>query len=210
MSKAIFLGSFNPPHIGHLNCIKSVANSDIIKQLNIDAIHIIPCYQNPNKSKSTEYLDRYKMCTLEFAHLNIESNVDIFVDDIEGEIKSTYTYELIDYLHSGKDNFIDDDFWWIITEETYEELLRNNWKESVKLLDENKFIIIHYESQPGWLHRNYAKAVKEQRIVYIELNNENVNIHSTNIREMIKNNENVDSYINLGTCTYINEHNLYR
>ena len=52
MSKAIFLGSFNPPHKGHYNCIKSVIESGQLEYLGIDKIHIIPCWQNPNKNPS--------------------------------------------------------------------------------------------------------------------------------------------------------------
>ena len=91
MTRAIFLGSFNPPHKGHVNCIKSVIESNIIKELNIDKIHVIPCWQNPNKSKSIDFYDRYKMCIHEFTLLLD----NCLVDDIESLLKPTYTYELI-------------------------------------------------------------------------------------------------------------------
>ena len=89
MSKAIFLGSFNPPHRGHVNCLKSVINSGLMKELNIDKIHIIPCYQNPNKSQVKNpvwnFWRRYKLCTLEFSGL-FEF---VAIDDIEMLINKT-------------------------------------------------------------------------------------------------------------------------
>ena len=121
MTRAIFLGSFNPPHKGHVNCIKSVIKSNIIKQLNIDKIHVIPCWQNPNKSKSIDFYDRYKMCIYEFTSLSD----NCLVDDIESLLKPTYTYELINYFKENKDYLINADFWWIVTEETIEELIDN-------------------------------------------------------------------------------------
>ena len=51
MGKAIFLGSFNPPHKGHYEVVKSVIDSGIMDDFNIENIHVIPCYQNPNKAK---------------------------------------------------------------------------------------------------------------------------------------------------------------
>ena len=141
MSKAIFLGTFNPPHNGHVNCIKSVIRSGILNQFNIDKIHIIPCWQNPNKEDFDDpklrFWQRYKMCTLEFTGLNEYC----IIDDIEAKIQPQYTYNLIEYFKSGKDKFIDD-FWWIITAETFKELLCGKWYNSEKLINENKFIIL--------------------------------------------------------------------
>ena len=141
MSKAIFLGTFNPPHNGHVNCIKSVIRSGILNQFNIDKIHIIPCWQNPNKEDFDDpklrFWQRYKMCTLEFSGLNEYC----IIDDIEAKIQPQYTYNLIEYFKSGKDKFIND-FWWIITAETFKELLCGKWYNSEKLINENKFIIL--------------------------------------------------------------------
>ena len=96
-------------------------------------------------------------------------------------------------------------------EETYQELLSYKWKESKRLLDNNKFFILYYEKPFNWFNRHYLKALRELRIESIPIINEsNMNIHSTQLREKIANNENVYPYINLGTQTYINQNHLYK
>ncbi len=47
MKKAIFGGSFDPPHIGHLEIIKQALTS-----LDIDTLIVVPAFLNPFKSKS--------------------------------------------------------------------------------------------------------------------------------------------------------------
>ena len=210
MSKAIFLGTFNPPHNGHVNCIKSVIRSGILNQFNIDKIHIIPCWQNPNKEDFDDpklrFWQRYKMCTLEFVGLNEYC----IIDDIEAKIQPQYTYNLIEYLKSGKDKFIED-FWWIITAETFKELLCGKWYNSEKLINENKFIILIPDNLSDDEYNEIVKYVNnDSKYQFIDLLNDPMaNMHSTKLREMIKNNENVYPYINLDTELYIKHHSLY-
>ena len=210
MSKAIFLGTFNPPHNGHVNCIKSVIRSGILNQFNIDKIHIIPCWQNPNKEDFDDpklrFWQRYKMCTLEFVGLNEYC----IIDDIEAKIQPQYTYNLIEYLKSGKDKFIED-FWWIITAETFKELLCGKWYNSEKLINENKFIILIPDNLSDDEYNEIVKYTNnDSKYQFIDLPNDPMaNMHSTKLREMIKNNENVYPYINLDTELYIKHHSLY-
>lgn len=210
MSKAIFLGTFNPPHNGHVNCIKSVIRSGILNQFNIDKIHIIPCWQNPNKEDFDDpklrFWQRYKMCTLEFVGLNEYC----IIDDIEAKIQPQYTYNLIEYLKSGKDKFIED-FWWIITAETFKELLCGKWYNSEKLINENKFIILIPDNLSDDEYNEIVKYTNnDSKYQFIDLINDPMaNMHSTKLREMIKNNENVYPYINLDTELYIKHHSLY-
>ena len=119
MSRAIFLGSFNPPHKGHYNVVKSVIDSGIMTELNIEKTHIIPCFQNPNKDKfNVPFIKRYQMVLFMFGSLIREGLV--YPDDIEDQLYQhpQYTYELIDWFNSGNDEYInknDEGFWWIIT-----------------------------------------------------------------------------------------------
>ena len=62
MRIGLFLGSFNPPHIGHVNIVREVLNSKLV-----DTVWIIPAYQNPNKNvdPSENFSHRYNMCHLQ-------------------------------------------------------------------------------------------------------------------------------------------------
>lgn len=214
--KAIFLGTFNPPHKGHKDVIDSVISyfSKFQRKEQLESIHIIPCWQNPNKSKSTEYWDRYKMCQLELVPLFDSMDILCYIDDIEAKLKPEYTYELIRYFHSNSDEYIKDDFWWIITTETLLEIVNGQWKNGEYLLKNNKFIWVYTENPNGDLNElkileYFNKIGKDSKdYIYVPLVS-TCDIHSTQLREMIKNKENVDKYINLGVRTYIQLKQLY-
>lgn len=197
--KAIFLGSFNPPHKGHLNCIQSVIDSNVMNQFGIDKIHIIPCWQNPNKPKQIPFIKRYQMVLFMFGDL-IGQEI-VCPDDIEETIKPEYTYQLISYLKSNQDEYIKDDFWWIITEETYMELIEGKWKESDWLLENNNFIIV-YENE----HNKFLWG--GERCIRVKLKG-NMNIHSTLLRDKVKNGESIEEYTSIEIEKYIKENNLY-
>ena len=204
--RAIFLGTFNPPHVGHRNCVKSVISSGLLQKLNIDKIHIIPCWQNPNKdefdNQELRFWQRYKMCISEFAGLS----EFCIIDDIEEKIRPHYTYQLFNYLKSGKEDIIGKDFWWIITAETFNELLANKWKNSDELLHDNKFILVQNYGTNIFIPEDILDTCE---IHYVTLNS-NCNIHSTEIRNNFWINAKYDIYINKETCNYIIEQNLYK
>lgn len=214
--RAIFLGSFNPPHSGHVNCIKSVINSGVLNDLNIDKIHIIPCYQNPNKSQVKDpdwnFWQRYKLCTLEFSGLS----EFVVIDDIEMLINKTdcnksYTYNLINYFKGGHDRMIKPGFWWIITHETFQELKEGKWYKSKELLENNRFIIVVPNDELAKEYLINEGASQFRKIV--KLNEvENSDKHSTQLREMIKNDddENVRKYMKFETWMHIKKSKIYK
>ena len=198
MGKAIFLGSFNPPHKGHYEVVKSIIDSGIMDDFNIEKIHVIPCYQNPNKAKfNTSFIARYKMCELMFTDLIISDKV--IIDDIENYIKPKYTYDLIQYINTNNNSTIQKGFWWIITVETMKELMEQKWKNSKELLYENNFIVVGKDKKE-WNNllnqfRNYKSTIRAK---FIKLNKV-YDFHSTEIREKAKRGESIADE----TCKYI-------
>lgn len=198
---AIFLGSFDPPHLGHANVIMSVINSDISKLIN--NIHIIPTKQNPNKKSSTPILYRYYMSKLMFEPLSTE-DTNVIVNDIEFKHDWTYTYDMLEYLANDNDKSIGKDFLWIITRETYGELINNKWYKSEDIFSKyiTKMIIVGSKPEMDI----YPDNVWCRQ--YIQLM-PGINIHSTDIRNLIKQNKNVELYFNNGVYNIIKENNLY-
>ena len=199
MSKGIFLGSFNPPHIGHKLCIETIVESMMMEFLEIDRIHIIPAYQNPNKVNTVDYWTRYRMCRAMFRSMSDYA----LVDDIENDIKPKYTYDLISYLKDGKDTIIGKDFWWFITEETFLELLNGKWYKSKELLRNNKFVILYNGED---IHGSIRTCNAEYGTIKIK---NPVSVHSTKIREMVSKSMDVSQYTTSEVIDIIKEEKLY-
>lgn len=214
MSRAIFLGSFNPPHKGHVDCIQSVIDSGIMKEVGIEKIHIIPCWQNPNKNKFTvPFMSRYQMVWYMFGDLIREGLV--CPDDIENRLNPhpEYTYELINWFNSGNDDYINknkEGFWWIITIETIKELMEQKWKCSQELLYDNNFIVVGKDEEEWnnlltwfWKYKPYICAK------FVKLNSIH-DFHSTQLREKIKEGESIEKETCFWVNEYIKETNLYK
>ena len=179
MSRAVFLGSFDPPHKGHRDAILSVVNSNVMRRCNIEKLHVIVAQQNPNKPKSTSFIDRYKMCLSMFGDID-----NVLVDDIENQVKPQYTFDLFKRFHRNEDDMITSDFWWVITTETIDELINGEWYKSITMLCENKFIVIvkndeeikHIKREINW---------KEGQVNFVKLQS-TCNVHSSYIRQQCK------------------------
>ena len=193
---AIFLGTFNPPHIGHLNAIQSVLDSEYNNKL--DFIYIIPCNQNPNKKGSIPFWIRYRMCTQIFKGID-----KVIIDDIESEHDFIYTYNLLKYLVNGKDKFINKDFLWIITEETLREIVDEKWYKSIEILSEfsKRMIILNKSGEGSIFGFGFDKYVKL---------NPGINIHSTDIRNLVKENKSINLYTKQEVIDIIENEKLYK
>ena len=168
MRIAIYGGSFNPMHIGHEKIVDYVLNN-----LNMDKIIIIPVGIPSHRENNLEQSDtRLKICKEIF-----KGNKKIEVSDIE--IKSegkSYTYDtllkLIDLY--GENN----EFFEIIGEDSLKSL--KTWKNYEELLKICKFIVFRRRD--------------DKNIIILE--NEYYDISSTEIRNMVKNNENISAFVN--------------
>jgi nicotinate-nucleotide adenylyltransferase len=173
MKIGLFLGSFNPPHIGHVNIAREVLNRKLV-----DNVWVIPAYQNPNKNIDTSenFSHRYNMCKLMF---------DLpytYISLVECVAKPKYTYDLLTHL---KEEWPKADFRWIITDETLMEIINGQWYKSYELLNENKFIVVegtgkYNEEYP----QEYVELIKKQGNNSMYLENP-INMSSTKIRKMI-------------------------
>ena len=174
MRIGLFLGSFNPPHIGHVNIVREVLNCKLV-----DYVWVIPAYQNPNKNVDTSenFSHRYNMCRsmfdLPYTNVNL----------VESVVKPKYTYDLLTHLRKDYPTV---DFRWIITDETLMEIINGTWYNSDKLLNENKFIVVEGTGKfNNEFPKEYNEIIKKQGNTSIVLETP-ITLSSTKIRKMIK------------------------
>ena len=180
MRIAIYGGSFNPMHIGHEKIVDYVLNN-----LNMDKIIIIPVGIPSHRENNLEQSDtRLKICKEIF-----KGNKKIEVSDIE--IKSegkSYTYDTLLKLMDlyGENN----EFFEIIGEDSLKSL--KTWKNYEELLKICKFIVFRRKDDKNI--QIDEEFLNNKNIIILE--NEYYNISSTEIRNMVKNNEDISDFVN--------------
>lgn len=180
MRIAIYGGSFNPMHIGHEKIVDYVLNN-----LNMDKIIIIPVGIPSHRENNLEQSDtRLKICKEIF-----KGNKEIEVSDIE--IKSegkSYTYDTLLKLMDlyGENN----EFFEIIGEDSLKSL--KTWKNYEELLKICKFIVFRRKDDKNI--QIDEEFLNNKNIIILE--NEYYDISSTEIRNMVKNNEDISAFVN--------------
>ena len=180
MRIAIYGGSFNPMHIGHEKIVDYVLNN-----LNMDTIIIIPVGIPSHRENNLEQSDtRLKICKEIF-----KGNKKIEVSDIE--IKSegkSYTYDTLLKLMDlyGENN----EFFEIIGEDSLKSL--KTWKNYEELLKICKFIVFRRKDDKNI--QIDEEFLNNKNIIILE--NEYYDISSTEIRNMVKNNEDISAFVN--------------
>lgn len=134
MKIALYLGSFNPFHNGHLEVVKSA-----LKDFKMDKVIIVPSMQNPWKKEKA--LDIYKRIDLiEKSILNnfwIE-NYKIIISTIEKElIPPYYSYAT---LHALKNKYCNDKVFVLCGEDTMEKI--PDWMHSEQIIKDYDFLVV--------------------------------------------------------------------
>lgn len=90
---AVYGGSFNPPHVGH---VLAVTYSLVVHP--VDAVLVVPCYQHPFSKELASFSDRFAMCSRAFGQLpGVEvSRVEA---ELGGESRTLRTLEHLKQQH---------------------------------------------------------------------------------------------------------------
>ena len=156
MKKAIFGGSFDPPHTGHLEVIQQAITS-----LDIDELIVVPAFLNPFKSKSYAPA-KLRLKWLRAMTENIES-VRVSSYEID-QNRAVASIETVSHFKNS------DDIYFIIGADNLESL--SSWK-NFKELDE----------MVTWVVATRDNIKIPPR--YISLN-VNQNISATQLREQVQ------------------------
>ena len=177
MKIALYLGSFNPFHNGHLECIRIALND-----FKMDRVIIVPTMQNPWKKEKVLDIDkRFDIIVNSIfiepiiKSLKLFSNKHLFIDLIEKElIPPYYSYAT---LHALKNKYCNDEIFVLCGEDTMKDI--PNWMHGGKIIEDYNFLVIDRPKN---------------------------SISSSYIRDMIKRGGTINEYVSLNVIDLIKKY----
>ncbi len=198
MKIAIFGGSFNPIHNGHIEMVKLIK-----EQLNPNKILIIPALIPPHKS-SCEYASanhRMKMCALAF-----EEQEYVEISDIEINANQiSYTYKTLLKL---KEEYKDAEFFLICGTDMF--LTLKEWKNPGIIFENATICAFTRDNAEDSIMKSQKSALEKMGARVVLCKGDIPAISSTMIRERVKAGEKIDSFVPSAVLEYIYNNEIYR
>jgi len=130
MKIALYLGSFNPFHNGHLEVVKTAIND-----FKMDKVVIVPTMQNPWKEEKV--LDINKRCQIIF-----QSCFEVWDNYEMSTIEKYLTPPYYSYatLHALKNKYCNDEIFVLCGEDTIKDI--PNWMNGEAIIQDYNFLIV--------------------------------------------------------------------
>ena len=192
-SIALFGGSFDPIHNGHLFVIE-----ELLSSARFEKFIVIPAGNPWQKSVAASAAHRLAMveialkeCMSKYRELEISR---FEIDDS----RPSYAFQSINYftMQNPGANLV-----WIIGSDAFAKI--DEWKEIEQVAKSVKFLVI---TRPGEKLES-AKAAKSITFSQMEMNA--LDISSTKVRNLIKTSEPFDSLVPAGVAAYIKSQGIY-
>jgi nicotinate-nucleotide adenylyltransferase len=190
----IFGGTFNPPHIGHLEIAKEAKI-----RFGLDNVIFVPSFIPPHKDPRAILESKHRA---NMVKLLIESSPDLIFSDYELS-KRTVSYS-IDTIRYFETEFPGKKFYFIVGSDAFYDI--DTWKEHDLVLKLIDFII--YERKGSPKEKVTKKFQGLNNISWIE--NRYINLSSSDIRDEIRNGVNSIEEIGEKVHEYIEKNKLYK
>lgn len=205
----IFGGTFDPPHHGHLKTAETVCFN-----FNFDTVLFLPCKSPVLKAESqaspSERIDMLKLALKSYSQFRID------LSEIKRDTPS-YMAETLKNLYKiyhgdaltlmlGTDALMQLNKWYrweTLLEYCNILVIKRDIKRHDQLSDE----LTKYISSNISANKDEFMNTKKGKIFFVDAGK--YDISSTNIRNAIKNNQNIKSYLPDGVLQYIQKHELY-
>jgi len=188
MRIALFGGTFDPVHKGHVNAAK-----EILRQGLVDEVWFIPvCWHAFKENGKVSSLEHRK----KMIELTLQGEKGLKVIDLNGN--PTYT---LDTIFKAKKYFSGNEFFWLMGTNLVEEFA--SWKNPEQVLKEVKLILFPVPGSEG--EKNSLLNSDNSIIVQAK----EIDLSSTIVREKLAKDESVEDLVSEKVLTYIKENKLY-
>ena len=192
MRIGILGGSFNPPHKMHFKMGLDLINKDYA-----DKIIYVPT-GSKYKYKNNLIADEHRFKMLE---LMIKNDFRFEVSDYELKDYVVYTCDTLKYF---KEKYPNDEIYFVCGADNLSYV--DEWKNGIFLLENYKFLVIkRYTDDIDEILKRFDKY--KDNIIVSDV--EPDSLSSTEIRNRIKNNEDILELLDKEVYEYINKNNLY-
>ncbi|MCF0140666.1 MAG: nicotinate (nicotinamide) nucleotide adenylyltransferase [Mogibacterium sp.] len=194
----IFGGSFDPIHIGHLRLALAAAD-----ELNLDKLILMPNYISPFKQGEdvTSAYDRIEMAKTYESYCSA-FEVSNFEASKEGP---SYTFETLEYFNNNYEG----ELYFVLGYDSIMTL--DTWYRGEDII--RKYPLITGR-RPGTEDAEGTNKIDSYRKLFNArihvLNIEPFDASSTEIRQLIRNNESTDGLLTTEVQNYIKENDLYK
>lgn len=203
MKIGIYGGSFDPPHVEHINIAKNA-----VKELNLDKLFVVPARLPPHKpnSRLVEGKSRLEMLKVAFLEDGLSKNaVEISDFELSSQEKS-YTY--ITILHFKK-LYPDAELYFLVGTDMLLDF--PTWKRPEVILQNAKLFVTKREGEDFQVAKDgFLSAFPDFGNGLIVANYVGKNISSTDVRHRLLLGLSLNGIIGDGVLNYINGENLYK
>jgi nicotinate-nucleotide adenylyltransferase len=196
---AIFGGTFDPIHIGHVHIAY-----EALYNLHLDKILFMPAGNPPNKINKniTDAQIRYDL-----VEKAVENENQFEISDYEiNKKENSYTYETIELFNDMQS---DTKWYFLIGADSLMDL--DNWKNVDRIFSNCKIVVYNragFEVEEVLNQKKHLEQKFNKEIIF--LNMPIIDISSTKIRESIKEGRNVDYLLPGGVYEIIDKRHLYK
>lgn len=185
-SIALFGGSFDPVHLGHLEIARRS-----VEAMALDQVRFLPCRRSPHKQAAPGASDSDRLKMLRIAVADLPWAV---VDDFDLRSPSP-SYSVRTVLHM-RERFPDARLFWIVGLDQW--LALPQWRDPEILAGQLEFLVFSREGvplpRPGWrMHRVAGDHPAS----------------ATRIREALKQGDELPPWLPEGVLDYVRKHRLY-
>jgi nicotinate-nucleotide adenylyltransferase len=212
MRVAMFGGTFNPLHVGHLQAITTVK-----QRLNFDLIKVVPAARNPHKPPVEGPSDSQRLEMVRRGLAEFKDYVE--VDDIE--IKRGGTSFTVDTLKEYAKEIPPEDLYLVVGLDQFEEF--DKWKDFEKVLTLANLVVVtrprhsipisEDDLAPGLkslvaaFDRQFIQLTSGRSIEFVRM--QDVDVAASDVRKKIRTGRNVDALVSIAVEEYIKENQLY-
>lgn len=212
-------GTFDPIHVGHLDAALAAKQT-----LALNEILVVPSRFTPHKSPKEQVSWHHRFTMSELATADIP---DMRVSDIEFKMPSSSpSYTSLTLQKLSKSGYSSQQLFFIIGSDAFSEI--GQWHNYPQVIEQSHFVVISrlglsntalrkkLPSLSGRMHTIsptndrsavLARTTKSPTIWLVETKTRNVS--SSDVRELLSNNQSAEGLVPAAVRSYISKHHLY-